>query len=1310
MNAATAGAQGGSFLFGPLGEEAGQISNQALGPDGLAADGQTGTVYVSDTGNERVDEFKPNGEFSLAWGWGVATGADELQTCTTTCQRGLEGQRGTGALCLPSGIGVDDGGGSSQGDVYVVSFCEHRVEKFDSSGKFLLMFGGHVNAESSPVDPNVCMAGEACQAGSEGTGDGEFEWAFSYSYIAVGPNGDVYVGDRGRVQIFEPSGRWKQSISLAALSSEEQVTALTVDSLGDVYVKVKNVPGVHKLEPPLFVESPVKIDEASLTVGSLAVDGSNDLFVSENKQLFEEPCVCELKEYDPAGQQVESFGAKTLVYMTAAMAFAESAHELLVYGTDRESANAYGHFGVWGFALPPPGPLILPDSETARPEAAGAASLQALVNPEGNPTEVSFEYVSEAQFQESGYAGAATTPPVALEATFQDEHAQVQLPSKSLIPGATYHFRAVARSSQGTNRGADELFQETPPALVEGPWATGVTSTSVTFNALIDPLGFSTGYRLEYGTGTEYGHTLSGNVGEGSAPVRISLHVQGLAPSTVYHYRLVTENEVGVVAGADHTFTTQSLRGPTILPDGRSWEMVSPVDKGGALIADIETVQAARDGSGIVYSASEPLGENVSGHIGFPVEPTQSAMLLSSRAGGEWRTRDISASQSMPPEGISASELFNAVEAFYLFSPDLSLGAFEPIGLIASQSTAATEPTPYIRNNTDGSFQPLLTSQNVSSGAKWSPVLGNRESEARFEAATPDLKHVVLSDYAALTAGAAPGGFAEHNLYEWNDGELRLVNVLPDGTSAPGAGFGEGQPEGIENGGTPWALSSDGRWIVFHYGKVGGGERRSWYVRDMTSEKTAPFGRPGGLTEFESMSRDGARVFYVEPEGVPSIQESSEGVGVRGELFVLDSHSGTTTDLTATHLAREHDADVMDKLLGISEDGSYVYFAAKGKLAEGATPGENNLYVAHFASGAWTLSFIAALSGEDEKDYSYGLDSGRRLRSITSRVSPNGRFLAFMSDRSLTGYDNRDATSGEPDEEVYLYDAADGSLVCTSCDSTGARPIGVHEVEANSESLLIDAAGAWSGREEAQNLGRGHWLAAILPGGWRVRQNVAFYQPRDLSDSGRLLFNSSDALAPQDTNGLADVYEYERSGVGGCAASSASFDARAGGCVSLITSGQSGAESTFFDASESGDDVFFVTASKLAAEDKDTAFDVYDAHVCAAAAPCLTKPVSPPACASGDSCKPPPSSQPQLFGPPPSATFSGTGNVRRATPHTAKPRSSTRAKRLRRALRRCRRHHSRRLRISCERRARKRYGSLLGRSHRPRAHRRRGSR
>ncbi len=69
------------------------------------------------------------------------------------------------------------------------------------------------------------------------------------------------------------------------------------------------------------------------------------------------------------------------------------------------------------------------------------------------------------------------------------------------------------------------------------------------------------------------------------------------------------------------------------------------------------------------------------------------------------------------------------------------------------------------------------------------------------------------------------------------------------------------------------------------------------------------------------------------------------------------------------------------------------------------------------------------------------------LNELTSRVSPNGRYLAFMSERSLTGYDNRDAAVACPDEEVFLYDASSNRLVCASCDPTGARPTGIHEDE-----------------------------------------------------------------------------------------------------------------------------------------------------------------------------------------------------------------------------------------------------------------------
>ncbi len=103
--------------------------------------------------------------------------------------------------------------------------------------------------------------------------------------------------------------------------------------------------------------------------------------------------------------------------------------------------------------------------------------------------------------------------------------------------------------------------------------------------------------------------------------------------------------------------------------------------------------------------------------------------------------------------------------------------------------------------------------------------------------------------------------------------------------------------------------------------------------------------------------------------------------------------------------------------MGASEDGSYVYFVANGVLGDGAQHGavhgdctgrdkeapvqRCNLYLYHEG----TTKLVAVLSGMDAADW--GL---LYLGAPTARVSPDGRFLAFMSERSLTGYDNRDAS------------------------------------------------------------------------------------------------------------------------------------------------------------------------------------------------------------------------------------------------------------------------------------------------------------
>jgi hypothetical protein len=214
---------------------------------------------------------------------------------------------------------------------------------------------------------------------------------------------------------------------------------------------------------------------------------------------------------------------------------------------------------------------------------------------------------------------------------------------------------------------------------------------------------------------------------------------------------------------------------------------------------------------------------------------------------------------------------------------------------------------------------------------------------------------------------------------------------------------------------------------------------------------------------------------------------------------------------------------------------------------------------------------------------------------------------------------------------VFLYDAdgngGRGGLVCASCDPTGARPHGMLD-EATSPGApppLVDRQGAWREAKEP-------WLAASIPG-WES----PLHQSRYLSDSGRLFFNSSDTLVPSDTNGTEDVYEFEPPGVGSCTSESATFGIGSGGCVDLVSSGTSKEESAFLDASETGDDVFFLTSAQLSLSDRDGVPDVYDARVGGG----FPEPQAPPAC-EGDACQSPVAAPNDPT--PGSLTYVGPGN------------------------------------------------------------------
>lgn len=86
--------------------------------------------------------------------------------------------------------------------------------------------------------------------------------------------------------------------------------------------------------------------------------------------------------------------------------------------------------------------------------------------------------------------------------------------------------------------------------------ALGVNAGGTRARIAFDPAGQETGYHVEIGTTTDYGTVTPDVAVDGAGRVAAVVTLQGLAPGTTYHARLVATNATGTTAGEDVTFTT----------------------------------------------------------------------------------------------------------------------------------------------------------------------------------------------------------------------------------------------------------------------------------------------------------------------------------------------------------------------------------------------------------------------------------------------------------------------------------------------------------------------------------------------------------------------------------------------------------------------------------------------------------------------------------------------------------------------------------------------------------------------------------
>jgi hypothetical protein len=415
------------------------------------------------------------------------------------------------------------------------------------------------------------------------------------------------------------------------------------------------------------------------------------------------------------------------------------------------------------------------------------------------------------------------------------------------------------------------------------------------------------------------------------------------------------------------------------LPDGRGYELVSPVDKNGGAIAFPETLfgggvfQASSSGDAVTYSSATSFGDAQGSPGG--------SQYLSRRQEGGWTTESLTPTQlsgaypSSPGSGVP----------YRLFSNDLGWGLLSNGKRCRGAATDCPVPNPpipgtdapdgyrnyYLRDNSSGTYEAILSAADLSPS-----TLSAEDFELQFVGATPDLSHVIVSTCAALTANsseiAGSGGECDpskQNLYERTGSQLSVLNIRPgDGAATPGASLAA--PAG--------AISADGSRVYW-------------------SDGTALYLRQGSQTEtiaaagtFQVASGDGSIAYYTEAEH-------------------LYRHvvSGGTADLTP--------AGGVKGVLGASADGSYVYYlAASGVLLWHAG---TTTAVAKAASA----SSIPPATG-------------------TARVTPDGRHLAFLSNSPLTGYGSKGLN--ELFVYTAPEGSSTGALVCASCSPEGRAPVG----------------------------------------------------------------------------------------------------------------------------------------------------------------------------------------------------------------------------------------------------------------------------
>ncbi len=1091
-----------------------------------------------------------------------------------------------GQLGAPEYLSVNNSGGASQGDVYVSDSKTRTVTKFTPSGGLVVSWGSdaQVTSVSKPAGITVDSTGNVQVIDKNSAGPDNLR-------VFDGASGALVkvvsrFGEGTSDLAIEAGGTY---LELGGLAVRRFDPSLPTTATGNYFY-------VSRLSSTLMASvNDLAIDPSTGDLYTVAGEGPHGLgylpsqfrryrFDAEGNVVQPDGSVC-TPQTDIAfgGEKQGTEGCDE----TAAFGVGDltDAHGIAIYAASRKFYTTdSGQLKIFtAFATTPPTVTI----EAPSPLTGTTATFNAKVDPEDHEvTGCHFSYVADAEFKASGYSNASEAPCSPGPGSGSGDVA-VSGEASGLEPATVYHFRIAAENAtaHSTVASADRTFITRGP-IVANTHANPVRATEATLDAAVNPQGDPTTYHFQYGPTSSYGSSTEEGAPIGGGSARsVSQQIDGLAPGTTYHFRIVAKNSYATIEGPDVSFTTagavDSCTNAALrtgfgfnLPDCRAYEQASQIDKGGSSAGTSNNItMVAEDGNGVTYGTT----------AGFPTPSGtgEVAPVVARRDASGWHTNGLA-----PASDEASIKIISGLDPNLLTSQSTVEGAFE-IG-------------------------------DTGEGTWTCPFSGPPGLSPTIPSYAVDPSHFLIGSSSALTSDALEG---KENLYEYDHGSLSLADRVPafPATSCDDQGGSAcvAAPGGAANGAE---ISGDGSRVVFAeagsgriYLREGG---RTIQVNVSQAAGTDPNGhKPAVLW---TVSAEASTVFFTSCEKLTDDSTAVSTVGdsctemagspqhrVQGsDLYSYDAGTGQLTDLTVDDYADPLGADVR-QVLASSPDGSYVYFAAQGRLAPDASAGACSasceLYMVH--DGGAPIA-VAGLSLSNE---TFGANSS---------IASDGT-LAFTSHNQLTSYEN------EGKAEIYRYHPGDPAVTCVSCDPSGVTPVGSASTDGGLPAVNIIGA-------------------------------IQTPHPRRVisSDGRRVFFETPDALVPADTNGDAgcpltpgglactDVYEWEADGAGSCDSA-----AENGGCLYLISSGTSDHHSYLAGASASGSDVFIDTQDRLVAQDEDGLYDVYDARVGGGIA--SQQQTSPPPCGGAEQCHGPLTSSPAAPGAG-TAAFQGPGNSKPA--------------------------------------------------------------